>query len=372
MKNLLYYEMQKMSKINIASFSFSGISTFESCPRAFSYKYIQKQPEAFTSIEAFMGSSVHVALEWAYSQRQEGAEPDIQGAVDQYKEYFWNSGELDRARVIKAGTETNQYFDNGKQFLVSYLQRVFPGDKSATLYLEKRFELELRPGIKYKGIIDRVSRGDDGVLQVTDYKTGRTVHPLDNLQLPSYSLFVFSHNIDVEIRLCIEDLREKRTMVAPFRREAVKQVRDELLTRIDRILTTETFEANPGVLCHWCGYNHICDKVPESVRNDEGYKSNPCAASGAGPVEGCCPQCGGKLAERKGKFGRFMGCTNYPQCRYTYNLDDRGQERRVKPDTPAENICPECGSLLMERKGKYGSFFGCTSYPNCRFTRKTE
>ncbi|MCP4154958.1 MAG: DNA topoisomerase I, partial [bacterium] len=90
--------------------------------------------------------------------------------------------------------------------------------------------------------------------------------------------------------------------------------------------------------------------------------------------EGCCPLCGGELRKRKGKFGEFMGCSNYPGCKYTYNLDSTGKHEanKVTKETEGKDICPECGSLLKERKGRFGPFIGCTDYPQCRFTREVD
>lgn len=365
----------------ITGFSFSAISTFKSCPKAFEYKYIEKLPEAFSSIEGHMGASVHFALEWAFKERQEGREPDLAGVSEQFKQAFWESRNLEKTKVIKAGTTIAEYFDQGKELITSFFKRIFPVDKSTTLLLEHKFEINLAEKIKYRGIIDRVSRGEDGVIQITDYKTGRTGHPLDNLQLPSYALYIFQHehenstdidigiDIEDEIRLCIEDLKEQRTLVAPFHRNGIKQVRAELLRGIEQILDTdkEDFKVTPSLLCHWCGYNQMCDSPHESVKNPDGYQ--PHRQVGQEEPDGCCPHCGSQLIKRNGKYGAFMGCSNFPRCRYTYDLNSRGNEKTVNVDTEGKDICPECGSLLTQRKGKYGSFIGCTAYPQCRFTR---
>jgi len=69
-----------------------------------------------------------------------------------------------------------------------------------------------------------------------------------------------------------------------------------------------------------------------------------------------CEQCGKPLAIRKGPYGGFLGCTRYPKCKFTFNLSD---------DKPI--ICPRCGSPLVVRKGQYGAFLGCTNYPRCKF-----
>ena len=78
-----------------------------------------------------------------------------------------------------------------------------------------------------------------------------------------------------------------------------------------------------------------------------------------------CPECGSGLAVRWNKYGRFIGCTGYPDCRFTRSLDD---EARPEPE-PTGEACPECGGELLQRAGRYGAFIGCGNHPKCRFTK---
>ncbi len=383
--------------IDITGFSFSAISTFKSCPRAFAYRYIKKLPEAFNTIEAYMGGCVHKTLEWAYSQRQLDSEPTLDAAREQYKQ-TWNSGDSENIIVVKEDMARMDYFNQGAEFIGYFFNRIFPHDRSTTLYLEHQFAMSLGEDIVYRGVIDRISKGVDGTLRVTDYKTGRVGHPLENLQLPSYALYVFHHNIDQEIELCFEDLREQRTMVVPFSRKELKRIKEELLQEIGQIRNTPEgdFIPRPSILCLWCGYNNICDNPHEAVKarrgdaaavpvnvnrnrnenrnenvnenvNENGNEN--VNGSTSGDFQEACPLCGGRLNEKKGKFGAFVGCSNYPQCRYTRDLGVDRSNPAANPQTKGEDICPECGSLLRKRNGKYGPFMGCSNYPECRFTR---
>jgi DNA topoisomerase-1 len=82
-------------------------------------------------------------------------------------------------------------------------------------------------------------------------------------------------------------------------------------------------------------------------------------------IDELCPKCGGQLAIRLGRNGRFIGCTNYPECDYTRNLDDSGGTT-AEPEKVGRD-CPECGSELVFKQGKYGRFIGCSGYPKCRY-----
>ena len=84
-----------------------------------------------------------------------------------------------------------------------------------------------------------------------------------------------------------------------------------------------------------------------------------------------CPKCGKKLSSRLGRSGRFIGCTAYPECDYTRNID--GEETTAsEPEVVAERKCPKCESDLWVRTGKYGKFIGCSSYPKCKHIESLE
>ncbi len=71
-----------------------------------------------------------------------------------------------------------------------------------------------------------------------------------------------------------------------------------------------------------------------------------------------CPECGGGLLIRHGRFGRFIGCSNFPACRYTEPWLEKIGIR-----------CPEDGGDLVERRTRKGRvFYGCSNYPACGFT----
>jgi DNA topoisomerase-1 len=81
------------------------------------------------------------------------------------------------------------------------------------------------------------------------------------------------------------------------------------------------------------------------------------------PTEGREP---GQLQVKLGRYGKFIGCTNYPECRYIRNMD--GSER-AEPEL-LDELCPECGRQLQRRVGRYGPFVGCSGYPDCTYIKK--
>lgn len=79
-----------------------------------------------------------------------------------------------------------------------------------------------------------------------------------------------------------------------------------------------------------------------------------------------CPKCGKNLSIRLGKTGRFIGCTGYPECDYTRNLDT-DESPTNEPEVVADRSCPLCQSELQIKQGPYGKFIGCSQYPQCKF-----
>ena len=78
-----------------------------------------------------------------------------------------------------------------------------------------------------------------------------------------------------------------------------------------------------------------------------------------------CPECGGDLVIRHGRFGDFVSCSNYPECHYV-----KKEEKEVK--LVGKN-CPECGSPLVYRKNKKGqTFIGCSNFPKCHYIKGEE
>ncbi|WP_294562759.1 type I DNA topoisomerase [uncultured Traorella sp.] len=75
-----------------------------------------------------------------------------------------------------------------------------------------------------------------------------------------------------------------------------------------------------------------------------------------------CPECGSELVYRNGKYGRFISCSNFPACKYTKSENEE--------EVRSEETCPNCGSPMVMKKGRYGSFLACSNYPECKTIKK--
>ncbi len=79
-----------------------------------------------------------------------------------------------------------------------------------------------------------------------------------------------------------------------------------------------------------------------------------------------CPQCGKPLIIKLGRFGKFYACTGFPECRYTRPLEETVKEAAVEQKLIEGRKCPDDGGDLVLKQGRFGTFIGCSNYPNCK------
>jgi len=76
-----------------------------------------------------------------------------------------------------------------------------------------------------------------------------------------------------------------------------------------------------------------------------------------------CPECGKPMAIKLGRYGKFMACTGYPECKVAKPLTGRAEQ--AEPEM-TDKICDKCGKPMVIKAGRYGKFLGCSSYPDCK------
>ena len=76
-----------------------------------------------------------------------------------------------------------------------------------------------------------------------------------------------------------------------------------------------------------------------------------------------CEKCGSPMIIKMGRFGKFMACNNYPDCKNTKQINEKGEVE--EPETTDE-VCEKCGKPMVFKRGRYGKFLGCSGYPDCK------
>lgn len=255
----------------LETFSFSRVTTFEQCARRYRYRYVDGVREAFQSIEAFMGQQVHAAVEWLFQEKGQGRVRRVDEAVKFYSASFdrdW-TGARGGLKVIKKDTRMEDYRRSGAEMLADFHRNRFATDTLETVGLERHFVLDVRPGQRFQGFIDRLARDADGVLHIIDYKTANRP-PVrfggkDGDQLEAYAVAIFAETGAEELELRLEYLRNGSTQKRRIRREESVETARRLAARIEVAAGANVFPPTPGTLCDWCGFNDLCEAyVPRS------------------------------------------------------------------------------------------------------------
>ncbi len=79
-----------------------------------------------------------------------------------------------------------------------------------------------------------------------------------------------------------------------------------------------------------------------------------------------CENCGRPMVLKKGRFGQFLACSGYPECKTTKQLG----EKQKPQDVPLDEPCPTCGNKLVKKYGRFGEFIACSNYPACKFVKQ--
>jgi DNA topoisomerase-1 len=118
------------------------------------------------------------------------------------------------------------------------------------------------------------------------------------------------------------------------------------------------------------GYFLACTGYPECTNTRETTLVADEIGDGENPVEIAeqdaeeyCENCGRPMVLKKGRFGTFFACSGYPDCKTTKQIG--GAQR--KPDVLLEDKCPDCGHQLAIKSGRFGEFTACSNYPTCKY-----
>jgi DNA topoisomerase-1 len=144
-------------------------------------------------------------------------------------------------------------------------------------------------------------------------------------------------------------------------------------------LKTEAIETDE--ICDKCGSKMVikwgkfgrfmaCSGYPECRNTKEIPKPGVVESQeNSQPEEIQCEKCGQPMVLKRGRFGEFMACSGYPECRNTKKIVRTAQESTVKHDIPLEEECPVCRKNLVIKHGRFGEYTACSDYPNCKYIK---
>lgn len=248
-------------------YSHSRLSSFESCPKKFHYRYVEKIPSDTEGVEGFVGKRVHEVLERLYRATSRGRVPTLQQVVDRFHRTFDEQFDPVRVRIVR-DQPAAWYRSYGARCLANYYREHYPFDGDETLGLEERVVFALDPDGAYRmnGIVDRIARTRRGAVEIHDFKTSQRVPSQaaldEDRQLALYQIGVSRRYPDAPISLVWHYLgcgAVRRSTRTPEQLDALRERTVEL---IDRIRAETDFEARPSPLCRWCEYADRCPAGP--------------------------------------------------------------------------------------------------------------
>ncbi len=165
-------------------------------------------------------------------------------------------------------------------------------------------------------------------------------------------------------------------------REAMAEFYDRFqkdLEHAERHMTDiKRMEEPTGENCEKCGKPMVikwgkfgkfiaCSGYPECSNTRE-LPPDPASTEGVTEqdAEEYCENCGRPMVLKKGRFGQFYACSGYPDCKTTKQIG--GQQK--KSDVPLDEKCPQCGNNLVLKNGRFGEFTACSNYPKCKFVKQ--
>jgi DNA topoisomerase-1 len=144
------------------------------------------------------------------------------------------------------------------------------------------------------------------------------------------------------------------------------------------IPTDEVCEkCNAGMVIKFGRYGQFlaCENYPECQNTREVAKkaADGDAENANGSAETVevpeCELCGKDMALKKGRFGAFYGCTGYPECKNIRKIP-KGEQKPVAAPVELDEECPKDGAKLVKREGRYGEFISCSNYPKCKYIKQ--
>jgi DNA topoisomerase-1 len=113
----------------------------------------------------------------------------------------------------------------------------------------------------------------------------------------------------------------------------------------------------------WTPFKERVDDTQENVKRSDVTSEE---------TDEVCPECGKPMAVKLGRYGKFLACTGYPECKYARPLNKNGEEQVAPEPEMTDQKCDKCGEPMVIKQGRYGKFLGCSAYPKCKNIQPLE
>jgi len=272
----------------LGSYSYTKLSTYKQCPYRYRLKYIDRITEEIKTIEQFMGSRVHEALEKLYKNLISAKIIPLEKILEYYHKN-WEKKWDENIKFVKKDLSKDDYRTLGEKCIRDYYESHYPFNQSKTIGVEKKVSFSLDEDGRFKigGIIDRLAIASDGTYEIHDYKTNGSLPTQkdkdEDKQLALYQIGVRNLWPDVNsIRLIWHYLVFNKEISSSRTEEDIEKLRVEKIALIHEIESATEFPPRESSLCSWCSYQKTCplwkhlfviEHLPEKeVLQEEGFR----------------------------------------------------------------------------------------------------
>lgn len=247
-------------------YSISRLSSFAQCRLQYRYRYIDRLPVKVESIEAFMGSRVHEALQEFYERVKRGRVEPKEWLVGKFLE-LWQKKTHAALKITKADHSIDDYREKGMKCLEDYYDAHQPFDRTEVLKTEQLICFEVSHGGRtydFCGVLDRLDwNARENVYEIHDYKTSSDLPSQEDAdedtQLGLYHLALLSFCREArDIKLIWHYLAFNTEIESRRSDETLNALKEDIVARIAAVEACREFPATKGALCSWCGYQPIC------------------------------------------------------------------------------------------------------------------
>jgi DNA topoisomerase I len=183
----------------------------------------------------------------------------------------------------------------------------------------------------------------------------------------------------------LDEVEEGKMTWVQALRDFYKKFEKDLKKATKNMENLKAQELPTSEICEKCGSPMVqkwgqfgsflaCSAYPDckstrEIAKEETTPKDGAASAGAEAEPEPCENCGKPMALKRGRFGQFLACTGYPECKTTRKLTGSTGAPK-KPDVTLEEICPQCREAkLVVKDGRYGAFTSCGNYPKCKYIK---
>ncbi len=245
-------------------YSHSQLSTYEECPLRYKLHYRDRIKRDTESVESFRGTMVHETLRKCYEDTRLMKANTLDDLLAYYNK-IWRENWHDSIQIVKPDFTQENYRAQGEKMIEAYYERYSPFNLDLTIGTEVRLSFSLDDEGKYRmtGFIDRLSRAQDEVYEIHDYKTsahlpGQAEADSDR-QLALYHIGIQRKWPNIEnIRLIWHYLAFDMELISRRSPEAISSLVQDTRGLIDEIESARDFPPRESALCGWCEYPDLC------------------------------------------------------------------------------------------------------------------